>query len=79
MTFWKRGAAALLLTGVSLAAGNTSAGRHAFLSTRQFLCYYQELSQSSRPAGFWDRVGLSLVLAGTAPKPVCVRTCPRPA
>ena len=79
MTFWKRGAAALLLTGVSLAAGSTSAGRQAIWSTRDFFCYYQELSSSNRPESFWDRVGLSLILASTAPKPVCARQCPRPA
>jgi hypothetical protein len=79
MTTWKRAAGVLLLTGMTLAAGTSPAGIRAFWSTRQFFCYFQELTRSSRPAGFWDRVELSLVLTTTAPRPVCQRTCPRPA
>lgn len=59
-------AVALLLAAVSLGAAGTPAGRHAYWSTREFFSYFQALKQPSGPAGFWERLTLSLVLASAA-------------
>ena len=62
----------LLLAATSLGAAATPAGRHAYWSTREFFSYFQALDRSTRPAGFWEKLTLSLVLASAAnDKPEC--------
>jgi hypothetical protein len=58
----------LLLAGISLAGvGQTTPARQFARATYHFVCYYRALEMTGMRARFWDRVALSLVLAGAEP------------
>ncbi len=55
--------AAILLGVISLSVAATAPGRQTRCSLCEFIGYYQSLSESERPVGFWERVTVSLALA----------------
>jgi hypothetical protein len=57
----------ILLLGCASFCGITltDPGRHLLASTRSFVRYFRALENSGVPAGFWERVAFSLVLAST--------------
>ena len=58
----------LLLAGMGLAGVvQTSPARQFARSTAHFVGYYRALEMTGMRARFWDRVALSLVLAGAEP------------
>lgn len=63
---WRKHAGILLLGFISLGGISVShPGREFLHSARSFVRYYQTLEKSGVPAGFWERVVFSLVLAST--------------
>lgn len=63
---WRKQAGILLLGFISLTGiGVSHPGRQFVHSARSFVHYYQTLGKSGVPAGFWERVVFSLVLAST--------------
>jgi len=63
---WRRYAGILLLGVLSLGGITlTNPGRRLLASTQSFVRYFRALENSGVPAGFWERVAFSLVLAST--------------
>jgi hypothetical protein len=61
---WRKQAAILVLGFVSLGGISLSGpGRHFLCSARNFVHCYQALKEAGVPAGFFERVVFSLVLA----------------
>jgi len=61
---WRKQAAILVLGFVSLGGISLSRpGRHFLYSARNFVQCYQALEEAGVPAGFFERVVFSLVLA----------------
>jgi hypothetical protein len=61
---WK--AKTLLLIAGSLAGAATPTARHAYRYTCDFVSYFSALETSNIPAGFREKVMLSLVLANSS-------------
>jgi hypothetical protein len=63
---WKNPASLIALGFLFLVGlGQSTPARYFLASAQEFAGYYRTLGTTSVRAGFWDRVGLSLVLAGS--------------
>jgi hypothetical protein len=74
---WSRVAAVVVLGMASLGAATSTPGKRAYCSLAEFACYYQALGAPAERAGFWERLTVSIVLAGSGDLPPGhARKCP---
>jgi hypothetical protein len=71
-TGWARAGGIGLLAAISLLGMENLPVRNAYCSAHEFFTYFRAPEKSSAPAGFWERVALSLALtSANSPKPAC--------
>jgi hypothetical protein len=72
VSIWSRSAAAVLLGGISLGVAENPAARRAGDSIGAFVCYFEAMGEPGASAGFWERLTVSLALAGAgSDRPEC--------
>ncbi|HEX8986131.1 MAG TPA: hypothetical protein VF767_11875 [Bryobacteraceae bacterium] len=79
MSTWKRYATAILLGTISLGIASNPAAKRTGRSIGAFVYYFQALGKPDASAGFWERLTVSLALAGAGNgRPECAHNHPRP-